>query len=314
VKTAATLTEKAVPPRPLPSWARPVGTGLGPQNIGFFAGATLSSVDAIIRSDAPFSGVWRQRLALRAAMATVAMVGRSEGEQELRDAWCLRGKGDALGPAGGHLEAWRSLTTRSALSLASLKRIASNFDVSADAPFDEILALVEHADPTADPVEAAAQTVAAIYARSPAAELLGLWLADFVLARRMRWPVSVPLIALHLVDPPIRRAADTRTSRPDDEGWQRLVAFAYAKAATTAIDIACDLHRRADKLITQATKLRAKGASEVIATLLAEDAIAPSSRIAGMSDRAMRRLADRLVDLGAARELTRRATFRLYGL
>jgi hypothetical protein len=37
-------------------------------------------------------------------------------------------------------------------------------------------------------------------------------------------------------------------------------------------------------------------------------------RIGGMSDRAMRRLLDRPVMLGAARELTGRPTFRLCGL
>jgi hypothetical protein len=314
VKSAAAAPEKTVPPRPLPAWARPQGVRLDPQNIGLFAGATLASLDAIIRSDISFAGVWRHRLALRAAAATVAMVGRAEGEPELRDAWCLRGKADALGPAGAHLEAWRALVRQSRLPLAALQRIAANFDVRADAPIEEILALVEQAESISDPTKAAAQTAAAIYARSPAAELLGLWAADFVLARRMRWPLPVPLIALHLADPALRRAADTKTSRPDDAGWERLVAFAYAKSAATAIDLASELHRRAEKLVTQTTKLRAKGAHEVVATLLADDAIAPASRIAGMSDRALRRLADRLVELGVARELTRRATFRLYGL
>ena len=47
--------------------------------------------------------------------------------------------------------------------------------------------------------------------------------------------------------------------------------------------------------------------------LLRRDALAPAA-LTFMSDRAARRLCDRLVSLGAARELTGRDTFRLYGL
>ena len=43
------------------------------------------------------------------------------------------------------------------------------------------------------------------------------------------------------------------------------------------------------------------------------DALAPGA-LAFMSDRAARRLCDRLVALGAVRELTGRDTFRLYGV
>ena len=75
-----------------------------------------------------------------------------------------------------------------------------------------------------------------------------------------------------------------------------------------------DLARRADKLLSQCAKLRAKGAGKVVDTLLQDDALAPAARIGGMSDRAMRRIVDRLVALGVARELTERPTFRLYGL
>ena len=49
-------------------------------------------------------------------------------------------------------------------------------------------------------------------------------------------------------------------------------------------------------------------------TLLDEDAVPSSAASASISDRGLRRLFDRLVALGAVRELTGRATFRLYGL
>jgi len=62
--------------------------------------------------------------------------------------------------------------------------------------------------------------------------------------------------------------------------------------------------------------LRAKRASRVVELLLAEDCVAPSraAKIAGLSDRGARRLFDRLVDLGAVREMSGRPSFRLYGL
>ena len=52
----------------------------------------------------------------------------------------------------------------------------------------------------------------------------------------------------------------------------------------------------------------------VIEKLHDEDAVPPSARIGAISDRGLRRLFDRLVALGAVRELTGRSTFRLYGL
>ena len=63
-----------------------------------------------------------------------------------------------------------------------------------------------------------------------------------------------------------------------------------------------------------APKLRAKGKGGALAVLLADDAVSAAAALPGLSDRARRRLFERLVRLSAARELTGRKTFRLYGL
>jgi hypothetical protein len=210
------------------------------------------------------------------------------------------------------IQAWRLLASNSTLSREGLERAALCFGLNASVPLTEIFALTERVD--GNPIRAAAHTAAAVTKLNPAAEFLGLWLADFVLARRLRWSQPVPLLAAKISDPAIRRAANARTSRPDDESWGKIVALAYAQSAASAIDLAGDLARRAGKLLAQCAKLRAKGAGKVVDTRLEDDALAPAARIGGMSDRAMRRIVDRLVALGLARELTARPTFRLYGL
>jgi Protein of unknown function (DUF1403) len=82
------------------------------------------------------------------------------------------------------------------------------------------------------------------------------------------------------------------------------------------IDLAADLSRRAETLIAVAPKLRSKAAAKIVDLLLAEDCVSPAeaARYAPMTDRAARRLFDRLVTSSAARELSGRPTFRLYGL
>jgi Fic family protein len=51
-----------------------------------------------------------------------------------------------------------------------------------------------------------------------------------------------------------------------------------------------------------------------LSTLLDEDSLSATTPISGLSERRARRLFDRLVELDVVRELTGRASFRLYGL
>jgi hypothetical protein len=76
------------------------------------------------------------------------------------------------------------------------------------------------------------------------------------------------------------------------------------------------LSRQTQKLLDSAPKLRAKGAARVIEMMLADDCVAPAraAKRARLSDRGARRLFDRLIELGAVRELSGRTSFRLYGL
>ena len=114
----------------------------------------------------------------------------------------------------------------------------------------------------------------------------------------------------------VRRASgDGRRPRPGEAGWGKLVALGYARAALAALDLAQDLSRRAARLADAAPKLRAKGKRRRDRGAALPTTRSPPRRPWRiLSDRAGRRLFDRLVALGAARELTGRPTFRLYGL
>ena len=172
-----------------------------------------------------------------------------------------------------------------------------------------------------DPLAAAERASAAAMsylAAVPAidAEFFALWLADVALAQKLGWQAPVPLLATAIAHPVLRRAPNGRRPRPAEGDWSTALASAYALAAREAVDLAVDLSRRAEKLFDAAPKLRAKGAERVIDMLLADDCVGPAraAKYAKLSDRSSRRLFDRLVELGAARELTGRSSFRLYGL
>ena len=122
----------------------------------------------------------------------------------------------------------------------------------------------------------------------------------------------MPLLAGELFER--RGAGEGRRPRPGEAGWGKLAALSYARAGLAALDLAQDLTRRADTLTDAGPKLRAKGKGRAVQALLDDDAVSAAAPIPNLSDRARRRLFERLVTLGAARELTGRPTFRLYGL
>ncbi|SDR64303.1 Protein of unknown function [Rhizobiales bacterium GAS113] len=277
----------------------------------FLAGAGLAALDGIVRSDAPWAGAWRQRLALSAAAASARMAGRREDEASLRDAWYLRRPDQDPGPAGRILGAWRRLARASGV-FELVVEAAMAFGLPNEGALERVT-IQGLANSDRPALVAAAEAATLVMAGRPEREILGLFIADAVLAQRLRWPVAVPLLAGQILHPALKSGPNGRRPRPGDADWLRSASLAFARAAAQACDLAAELARRAEKLQTVAPKLRAKGAGPVIAAILNDDALT-ASRIGPMSDRALRRLFDRLVTLGAIRELSGRDTFRLYGL
>ena len=142
-------------------------------------------------------------------------------------------------------------------------------------------------------------------------------LADLVLAETLGWPVPVPLLATTILEPALTGRPQRPRPRPSDPGWAAACQAAYADAAGLAHQRALALARRAARLCALAGTLRSKGGAAGLRALLADDAIAARAltELGGLgSERAARRFLERLVALGAARELTGRPLFRLYGL
>ncbi|QEW23681.1 hypothetical protein LA6_005919 (plasmid) [Marinibacterium anthonyi] len=143
----------------------------------------------------------------------------------------------------------------------------------------------------------------AVLSDAPRATAPELVLADAALAQALGWPHLVPLLAAGL----------KRADLPKQGDDLRLACHrALIGSVAGAVRLSADLTRRAAHLKTVTPKLRAKAAGAAVEVFLTRDAVTPSAL--PLLDRAARRLCDRLVDLGAVRELTGRDTFRLYGV
>ncbi|MCV3211675.1 DUF1403 family protein [Mesorhizobium sp. YC-39] len=293
------------------------------EDVALAAGAAIGALDAMIRRQERSAGTWRQRLALSAAAATARQAGRVEDESALRDAVLLTRPGDDVGPAGRMLLAWRRLAAM------PLERLLTEANIGA--VLDD-LGLAHNDEGVSDLTDDLRQLVAGegtvgmttgaimLAEHHGFGRALGAWLADALLAQQLGWTHAVPLLGTEAplgINPRPPRRASTVVSATGIEGGSDLtksLLAAQARAALRAIDLSAELERRADRMLAVAPKLRAKAADAVVDKLLSDDAIVASEKIAGMSDRGLRRLFDRLVELGAVRELSGRPTFRIYGL
>lgn len=284
---------------PLPVWisAAPIETL---EVAAFRSGAALAHLAlATAAPDMP-TALWRDRLALAAAEVCVGLAGRREGARGLRDALHLTKAGDDPGPAGRTFRHW-SRAVAGPISVAGLARALEGV-----AP-ERIALCLDAAGATL--VDRAAQVIEAVLADTPRGETAALMLADAVLARSLGWSHLLPLLSLTLT---------ARDLRAEGDALRMACHRAVVAGVRQALPIAGDLVRAAARLRRVAPKLRAKGAARAVDLFLSRDALAPAALVREMpdslSDRAARRLCERLVALGALRELTGRDSFRLYGI
>jgi hypothetical protein len=306
------------PLSPIPAWARASGRA-GETDPLFAAGAGLALLDAFLRADQPAHGALRSRLALKSAAACAKILRLNADEAALRD---LRfAVGDPLGPAATLLSLWRDSASRPpSLDPARIFDAATRLDLAfpdLEGLSARLKACAGEGDPISAAAKAAAQALSAVPdAPAPPSEIFALWVFDMGIAIRLRWPRLVPLIAAKILDPTVRSPGAARRPMPGDPAWPNAAAGAIALAAASALDLAADLSRRSNTLLAVAPKLRSKPAQKIVDLMLAQDCLSPAeaARHAPMTGRAARRLFDRLVLLGAAREFSGRPTFRLYGL
>jgi len=290
---AATISNHLNTLPQLPGWVTS-GRAETLEDVAFLSGAALNHLHlALGRVEVP-QALLRDRLALRAAEACMAFSGRPERAGELRDAIHLLRPSDLPGPAGETYLAWRRAVERS-VSVKALSRALPTFESCQIATWlDTGKGL---------PVARAAMVLEAVLTEVPRADVLALILADIALAQALGWGHLMPLLATGL------KRADLRKQGDD---LRFACHLALISSVVEVVRLSADLARRAAHLKAVAPKLRAKGAGEAVEMFLTRDAVAPSAL--PLPDRAARRLCDRLVELGAVRELTGRDTFRLYGV
>lgn len=303
-------------PKPiLPSWIFDRQSPETLEDSAFASGSALSLLHVVLHDPdihVP-SELLRSRLALRAAVRCSKIEGRVATEADIRDAYLLTAPGDAMGPDGDMLALWRAGSAISFRHAGWFERFSALLPMNLQEHFPNWIEQAE--DNHGTPVAKAGSLLFNIVKVFPRQEAVALLCADTVLARSLGWDRPLPLFGLHLKGKALRAATE-------DEDIVIACHDAVARAAQDAVRLAHDLARRAVYLRAVASKLRSKGSQNAVRLFLLEDAVLPSTMLSptirgsntSMTSRSARRLCDRLVDLGAVRELTGRSTFRLYGV
>ena len=336
---AASETGTNVPHKPiLPSWVMDRSVSETPESrasktggsktrvsndletAGFASGSALALLHVVLHDptiNVP-AELLRNRLALRAATHCLKLEGRVQTEAEIRDAYLLTAAGDAMGPAGDMLALWRfgssiSFRHRRSSETGWRERLNALLPEDMQEHFPNWMEQAEDAPGT--PVAKAASLLGKMVQLFPRHEAVALLCADVMLSRSLGWNSTLPLFGLHLKRDALRAAAN---------GEDILIPChaAVAHASQDSVRLAHDLARRAGRLRAIAPKLRSKGSDKAINLFLSEDAVLPSSMLSPtirgssttMTPRSARRFCERLIELGVVKELTGRASFRLYGV
>jgi hypothetical protein len=286
-----------------------------PETVAFRSGAALTVLDQVIGD--PSYGVplrlLANRLALAAATATSKLEGRLAREADIRDAYHLTQPGAARGPDGDLLAFWREgVRLRAGGTGAIADLVGADFSGDVGGWLD---AAQEHAG-TCGPLAGCVAVLRAVLEADDRAERTACLLSDIVLARAMNWKAVLPVSAQHMTKTVLRDLG------AGGRGVELAAQVQILKSVEETIHLSSQLSRRAAALRAVAPKLRTRGSEAAVDLFLTEDAVAPASMLSPhirgtsipMTDRAARRFCDRLVELGVARELTGRPTFRLYGI
>lgn len=300
----------------LPRWTRPRAHDFTESDAAFAAGIALKSFDDLLRTNPPWLGCWRDRLTLKSAAIAARMFGRNEDENAIRDAVLLTSAGDDPGPAGKLFLATRMLARQSGtITTPFLKELAALLGMKWDDGLASIPDMVDSANQSGRAAPfAVADLITAISAVRPDAEVLALGLGEQVLAQKLNWPKTVPLLLPGRFGPAFRTIGGRGRVRPGESAYPKAICLALVDGVDAALRSAVEIDRRAARLLAVAPKVRTKGAGLVIRRLLTEDAVPASAPGSTLSRWAANRLFERLESFEAVRELSGRSAFRIFGL